>query len=404
MTQRSGPASFAILTASGPAAIAVVAVWGSAAADTLAALTGGSTPPARIPDGQFRLVRWLGPDRDTDPDTATGLAEDVLVCRFDQLSFEIHCHGGAVASRRIVRDLERLGAQESGPGEWLARSFPWPAVRCQLALARCTTVRTSELVIRQGEYWEQLVARIRAGLESGELAGVLKPVDAALAWNDGEHNRDGSPGVRFQRLLEPRSIVLFGPPNAGKSSLLNRLTGFERSIVHPEAGTTRDVVTSHSAIGGWPVVVADTAGLRDADQPVEQAGVALARSAILAAGLRLLVIDCANPPAPEAWLALVALQPDLVLANKIDLAPVPGLLGDDQPLGVSALAGHGLESLLERIESLLESRQPPAGLAVPLDQEMADWLQTMQAGLRGADTSTIRALLDRQESRAAPGP
>ncbi len=393
MTQRTSQTSFAVLTAPGPAAIAVVAVWGSAAADSLARLTGGSTPPVRIPVGQFRLVPWLGPDLDKDPDTASGLAEDVLVCRFDDQSFEIHCHGGAVASRRIVRDLERLGAQESGPGNWLARSLPWQAVRCQLAFAHCTTVRTAELVIRQGECWGQLVARIRAGLESGKFAGVLELVDAAIAWNAGEQNPDGSPCVRFQQLLEPRSIVLFGPPNAGKSSLLNRLTGFERSIVHPEAGTTRDVVTSHSAIGGWPVVVADTAGLRDAGQPVEQAGVALARSAIILAGLRLLVIDCANPPALETWHALVALQPDLVLANKVDLAPVPRLSGDLQPLGVSALAGHGIEILLDQIESLLECRQPPAGLAVPLDQEMVCWLQSMQAGLRQCDPNSIRTLL-----------
>lgn len=395
MTDAPSTASYAVLTASGPAAIAVVAVWGNSAAGLLSNLTGGNTPPERIPDCEFRLARWLGPDRVGGSKPADAPSEDVLVCRIDGQSFEVHCHGGTVATQRIARDLERLGARNESPAEWLARTMPWHAVRCQLALAACTTARTAELVLRQEDNWRRLVGQLRSGQESGVAnSRLLATIDRALEWNEAGQRSSGRKPLRLTELLAPESVILFGPPNAGKSSLLNRLAGFERSIVHPEAGTTRDLVTSQSAIDGWPVVLTDTAGLRSASQAVERAGVKLAVDAIHRAALRLLVVDCSCPPKSGEWNELLAFRPDLVLANKTDLAPVPELPGGFDPKGVSARTGAGMDELLGLIGLMLNQRQPPADLAVPLDDEMLDWLKSVQTALRLSNDGAMVALLD----------
>src|SRR5690606_34057111 len=138
------------------------------------------------------------------------------------------------------------------------------------ALERATTERVALVLLDQWQgalerQCESILARLRAG-EVDVAAQQLERLSST--WQVGRW------------LTRPARIVLTGPPNVGKSSLVNRLVGYERAIVFDEPGTTRDVVTATTAIDGWPVVLGDTAGIRDATGELEQAGIALARDAV----------------------------------------------------------------------------------------------------------------------------
>jgi tRNA modification GTPase len=375
-----------MLTPPGPAAIAVIALWGEGLAEFLPRLWPHGTA-RQIPVGEFRLVRWQGCG---DGALNSVPAEEVLLCRPDETAVEIHCHGGAIASRRIADDLARAGAVASTPDAWLARKLPWYVVRCRLALSRGTTTRMCELVMEQQRKWARLLEALQGDTPLATFSSLADRVRNGVGWSR-EPDRSGRPrSVRFSSLLEPVPVVLFGPPNAGKSSLLNRLAGYTRSIVHHEAGTTRDVVTCATAFGGWPTVLADTAGLRATSDAIEQAGVDRAQASVAAAGLRLLVIDSAEWPVDTDWQRWNALQPDLVLANKSDLQPI-GPRGPAAPvLPVSARTGEGIEALTGWLDQQLSERVPPGDLAVPLDAEMENWMGLLHEALVNHDGAAIR--------------
>src|SRR5262249_27265447 len=162
------------------------------------------------------------------------------------------------------------------------------------------------------------------------------------------HHLEDRPG---ERLREGLSIAIIGPPNAGKSSLLNLRARRAAATVSETAGTTRDVIEVHLDLGGWPVVLADTAGLRDSSDKIEQEGVRRAHARAAAADLRLLVLDASGDwkrdkqamiDAAERWNA----ANDIVVVNKVDLAPVDA--PDVVPL--SATKNLGLPDLLKRLE------------------------------------------------------
>jgi tRNA modification GTPase len=156
---------------------------------------------------------------------------------------------------------------------------------------------------------------------------------------------------RGERLREGLSIAIIGPPNAGKSSLLNLLARRDAAIVSETAGTTRDVIEVHLDLGGWPVVLADTAGLRKTSDAVEQEGVRRALARAEAADLRLLVLD-ASADWKTAMGTLTAASPrwnvahDIVVVNKVDLAPVDAV----GVVTLSATSGAGLSELLARLQ------------------------------------------------------
>jgi tRNA modification GTPase len=173
---------------------------------------------------------------------------------------------------------------------------------------------------------------------------------------------------RGERLREGLHIAIIGPPNAGKSSLLNLLARRDVAIVSETAGTTRDVIEVHLDLGGWPVVLADTAGLRDSSDVIEQEGVRRARARATEADLRLLVLDASGDwqgarrdliASTERW------DParDIVVLNKIDLAPVqPGA----EAVPLSATSGDGLPDLLGRLERSASLLMDEGAAAPPL--------------------------------------
>ena len=336
-----------LLTSEGRGAVAVVRVWGPDAV----AIADAVFRPARgrglagTPAGRLRFGR-----------VGDGLGDEVVAVVLGGASpeVEIQCHGGPAAVGLVVEALVARGARVETSDEWAARAYS-SRLKAEAAidLARAPTVRTAEILLDQAD-----------GALDRELSAVESLLrddpPAALAGLDALIGR----AAMGLRLVEGWRVVLAGRPNVGKSRLLNALVGFDRAIVDPTPGTTRDVVTARAAVAGWPIELADTAGLRPAEDAIEAAGLARARNQQAGADLVVLVLERSAPLGPDD-LGLVEAWPGaLVVANKSDLtgawdAGARGLLA------VSAERGDGIEALVEAIAGRLVLVPPPAGSGVP---------------------------------------
>jgi tRNA modification GTPase len=180
-------------------------------------------------------------------------------------------------------------------------------------------------------------------------------------------------------LTRPWQVVLAGPTNVGKSRLINAMVGYRRAIVYDGPGTTRDTLTATTALDGWPVQLADTAGLRETTDAVEMAGVAQTKRGLADADLVVLVFDV-HARGKEDHRRLKAQYPDaLIVYNKCDGAGrtnAPGPPG----LEISALTGSGVPELLDRILRLLVPQSPLPGTAIPFTQAQVDILSACQDG------------------------
>ena len=183
-----------------------------------------------------------------------------------------------------------------------------------------------------------------------------------------------------RHLTTPWRVVIAGAPNVGKSSLLNALAGYQRSIVAPTPGTTRDLVTLRLAIDGWPVEFVDTAGVRDTEERLEGQGVEQARAMAATADLCLWVLDASAPPVlPDQLGPQVRL-----LVNKVDLPPAWNRGEVDGAVGVSATTGVGLANLCEQISRWLVPEPPLPGVAMPFTSKLCQDVQSLQERLTGA--------------------
>ena len=189
-------------------------------------------------------------------------------------------------------------------------------------------------------------------------------------------------GLNFHRT---RSVVFCGRPNAGKSSLINRVLGFQRAIVNPTPGTTRDVVSEGSAVDGWPVEFSDTAGLRQTDGQIEKIGIERAVEMIDSADIVIGVID--GVEADDS----IEFEPDITVINKSDLVDTAELktiienvsvrFPDTVCLTTSAKTGSGTEELLAVIAKVLCPALPPIDQAYPVTQTQVDWLSAKRERL-----------------------
>jgi tRNA modification GTPase len=348
-----GPARVAVLTPRGRGAVAVVRVWGPRAVAVADAAFRPSRPPrlAESPRGRLRLGR-----------IGAGLGDEVVavVLDGDPPEVEVQCHGGPAPLGMVVEALVAAGAEAPADAAeaWVRDSSPSTiAALARLDLARAPTVRSAEILLDQAHGALEAEVRRLIALAPADPAAALDGLDALI----------GRAAVGL-RLVSGWRVVLAGRPNVGKSRLLNALAGYDRAIVDPTPGTTRDVVTARTACDGWPVELADTAGLRPAADPIEQAGVALARARQAAADLVLLVLD-RSEPLTVSDLALLSSHPAaLVVANKADL---PAAWTPDRPglLPVSAQRGDGLDTLLAVIAARLVPAPPPPGAAVPFRED-----------------------------------
>ncbi|MDB5370138.1 MAG: tRNA uridine-5-carboxymethylaminomethyl(34) synthesis GTPase MnmE, partial [Roseomonas sp.] len=353
---------FALASGAGRAAIAVLRLSGAGCGGVLRGLAGALPAPRQASLRRLRapgdaevldeaLVLWFpGPRSYTGEDSA-----------------ELHLHGGRAVLDGVSVALLALGARPAEPGEFTRRAFlngrmDLTAAEGIADLIDAETAAQRRQALRQaggalaGRYagWAtrltRLLAHQEAAIEFAEdglpntLEAQMREGAATLAREIRAHLDDGGRG---ERLREGLWAAIIGAPNAGKSSLLNALAGRDAAIVSAQAGTTRDVVELRLDFGGVPVLLADTAGLREAADEIEAEGVRRARRRAEEADLVIAVFAADRAPDAET-LALVA-PGVVVVANKADLTAAPATIGGVAALGVSACTGEGLPALREAL-------------------------------------------------------
>jgi tRNA modification GTPase len=245
------------------------------------------------------------------------------------------------------------------------------------------TLRTAAVLLDQYHgAFDRAVSAILAKLDAG--ATNIPELDALATFAPvGRH------------LVAPCTVVVAGPPNVGKSSLVNALAGYQRTVVSEVAGTTRDVVTVPVAFDGWPVELADTAGLRAA-AGLEAEGVERAERFIRDADLVLWVMDTTAPQ--PVWPE----QPGpLLVINKVDRPPASDLSAAPDAIRVSAATGDGVAGLAAVIARTLVPNPPPPGAAVPYTPRLGELVEAAQAELAAGRPEDAAALL---RSTVAAGP
>lgn len=376
---------FAPSTAAGRAGVAVIRLSGPAAGAALTAVGGSMLPPPR--QAVLRTIRDPADGRPIDrglvlwfPGPASFTGEDLG---------ELHLHGGRAVVGAALEALARLpGLRPAEAGEFTRRAFDngkldLSAVEGLADLIDADTEAQRRQALQQMEGglarltggWAARLTRVLAHLEAAidfveeelpaeleqatlaEAAAVAGEIAAAL---DDHH--------RGERLREGLSVVILGAPNAGKSSLLNAVARRDVAIISETAGTTRDVVEVQLDLAGYPVVLADTAGLRAmesavaagaaAQAAIEREGIARARARAAIADVTLLLVDLEaalqDASALEAVEALFDSRAILLLnkADRCDPAAVRRLcksLRDRSPIVISAKTGEGLDKALERL-------------------------------------------------------
>ena len=374
---------FALSTAPGRAGIAVLRISGLEAGAALLALAGRRPAPRRATRARFA-------------DPASGEAiDDGLMLLFPAPNSltgedvaELQVHGSRAVVAALLAVLGRLpGLRLAEPGEFTRRAFENGKLDLTEAegvadLVAAETAAQRRQALRQlagdlgrlYEGWRERLLRSLAELEAeidfpeeGLPPDLRRRVAAEVAALRGEIAAHLADAHRGERLRDGIAVAIIGPPNAGKSSLMNALARREVAITAASAGTTRDVIEVALDLGGYPVVLADTAGLREAAEDVEAEGVRRARARAEAADLRLVVLDASREPEAESLAGLIDADA-LIVANKIDIAGADGgwadALGAGPALRLSVRTGAGMEALLRRLEIEVARRFEPG--AAPL--------------------------------------
>ncbi|CAA7621977.1 tRNA uridine-5-carboxymethylaminomethyl(34) synthesis GTPase MnmE [Magnetospirillum sp. UT-4] len=358
---------FALASARGRAGIAVFRLSGPAAGPALATLSGKPLPEPR----KARLVRLGHGGEAIDdgialwfPGPASFTGEDVA---------ELHVHGGRAVAAALAEALLDLGLRPAEAGEFSRRAFLAgkldltraeaiaDLVEAETAAQRRQALRQLDGgLMRLADGWRERLIRAIALTEAaidfsdeGIPDGVIDEAATLAAALAAELTAHLSADHRAERLRDGIDVAILGAPNAGKSSLLNAIAGRDVAIVSETAGTTRDVIEVHLDLGGWPVVLADTAGLREAAEAVEAEGIRRALARAEAADLKLAVFDGTRLPEMDAATRAILDGDTLVVVNKSDLAPSPA---DPPALMVSARTGEGLDGLLTALTAAVASR------------------------------------------------
>ena len=357
---------YALSSGSPPAAIGVVRISGPRAAAALTVVAG------RVPEARrASSVRLRDPVSGETLDNALALFFPGPASATGEDVAELHVHGGRAVVTGVLRALERVeGLREAQPGEFTRRGFENGRIDlaeaeglADLLSAETDSQRRSALALaggalsRQVADWQEAILALSAQLEAaidfadeGDVAEevslkgsvtlekLLLELEAALARPTAERLREG---VR---------VAIAGPPNAGKSSLLNWLAGRRAAITSAIAGTTRDLVEAPTAIGGAPFLLIDTAGLREAEDEVETIGVERAREALAASDLVLWLGDPDECPDPER---------SIIVQSKIDLdgrSAHPAIAAH-----VSAETGEGMDALVALLIARARQLLPQEG-------------------------------------------
>jgi tRNA modification GTPase len=369
---------FALASAPGRAGVAVMRLSGAAARTALERIAGGVPPPRRAVRRAF-----------VDPATAEVIDEGLVLFFPAPKSFtgedvaEFHLHGSRAVVAALMAVLAAMpGLRLAEPGEFTRRAFEHGKLDLTAAegvadLVAAETAAQRRQAIRQlggalgrlYEDWRSRLLRALAYIEAeidfpdeGLPDGLWQEVRGTATALRSEIAAHLADGHRGERLRDGVSVAIIGPPNVGKSSLMNALARRDVAITSAVAGTTRDIIEVALDLGGYPIVLADTAGLREAGDSIEEEGVRRARARAAAADLRLLVLDATNPA-----LDIAAPQLDrdtIVILNKVDLEPSDGGnwadgLGAGPALRLSALTGAGMSELLARLQQEVAARFAP---------------------------------------------
>ena len=364
---------FALASGKGRAGIAVIRLSGRAAGAALKSLGNDDLPMPRqakwtslinsqgdvLDDG---LVLWF-------PAPASFTGEDVV---------ELHVHGGTAVINALQLALSALaGLRPAEPGEFSRRAFENGKMDLTAAegladLIEAETEAQRKQARRQSrgelgrlyESWRDCLIRAQALSEADidfsdedipdDLVGEARSIATQMAKDIAVHLDDAHRGERLRAGLY---LAIIGPPNAGKSSLLNRLAKRDAAIVSDIAGTTRDVIDVHLDLGGYPVIAADTAGLREARDSIETEGVRRARERAEDADMKLAVFDASDLQAAAELdpLTLELIDSNtLIILNKCDEphGALPDQVKNRPVLVLSAKTGEGFDALLVALQSL----------------------------------------------------
>ena len=375
--------AYAVLTPPGRGGIAVIRCIGPGAAGALEACfrppsnADFGTPHSPLPSfGCLAYGHVLdGQGRPLD---------EIILYRQAQDRFEVNCHGGPAAVKAVSARLAELGLEPVSADRLLELEGAAPLVRqARAALRSARTPAAARVLLDQlNGALEAAVRRADAALAAGRTPEALRTLDELLRrWRClGRH------------LADPPRIVIAGRPSCGKSTLVNRLLGAERVITSAVPGTTRDFVDAEASLEGLPVVLVDTAGLRQTTEAVEREGVERARGQLARAAVVVYLLDATRGAAPDDRAAIAALGSRAVCSwNKADL--VRGPLGEPASLAISALTGQGVGALVAAILEKLDHRAAAPGEAVPFAAAQAEALEAARAAASGDPVRARQRLL-----------
>jgi tRNA modification GTPase len=383
-------------------------------ADTIFALSSGRPPAAvsiiRISgplahEAGVRLAKDLPNRRQAALRTlcsADGnILDEAMVLRFDRPAsstgedvVEFQCHGGRAIVDAVLAELASIeGLRAAVPGEFTRRAFENGRIDlteaeglADLLEAETESQRKAALALAGGglrreiEIWQEVVVQLSARAEAAidyvdeddvEADPLLRSDCAALA----EELSALIERPRVEPLKDGVRVVVAGPPNAGKSSLINAIAGQERAIVTEIPGTTRDHIEVPLSIAGVPILLTDTAGLRDATEPVERIGVDRARSLVKGADVLVWMGEPDDAP-PVSRLIRVHGRSDLPNREEAPHGSLP----------VSSVTGSGLKALLEHVGALVRAMLPSEG-AVALNRRQAIHIEEARDALCSAAAS-----------------
>jgi tRNA modification GTPase len=388
-------------TPPGRSALAIVRIDGPDSNSILTAITQSALP-------QVRIAIFTHIYKDADP------LDECIAIRYEAPhSFtgndlvELTLHGNPLIVERVIARCVELGARIAQPGEFTERAVLNGKIDLVQAesIADLINARTALQAKLSLSNLDGMLSRKAAAVRQ-TLLEVIARLEAALDFSeegyefithDEARSRVGGALEQLEVMAETYrrgratttglSAVILGRPNAGKSTLLNRLVGSDRAIVTPIPGTTRDIVRETIEIGGLPVTIADTAGLRHSDDVVEGIGIERARQAASHADVILYLVDSAVGMTGEDRRELATLENVLLVFTKSDLAAQSGL-------SISAVSDSGMAELLSRLDELVRDQFAASeGALVNERQRLA--VDEAVSGLRAA-LETLALGLDEQ--------
>ena len=416
----------ALASGRGRAGVAVIRISGPAAGSLLEQMAGVVPAPRVAARAALRdprsgqvlddgLVLWF-------PAPASYTGEDVA---------ELHVHGGAaVVSAALNALCARQGVRIAEPGEFTRRAF----LNGKLDLVQAEAVADlvdAETEEQRRQALSQLEGRLSAIYDSWRvrLRDALAHLEAVIDFPDeelpedlissirqnlgellGELTAHLEDGRRGERLRDGLCVVIAGAPNVGKSSLLNALARRDAAIVSERAGTTRDVVEVRLDLGGLPVIVADTAGLREGRDEIESEGIRRALARAETADLRIVMVEASPAIKPDSRIRSLLDEDAMVVVNKIDLHEVaPGTRVEGRQVWpMSVTAGTGLDSFLDALEKRVERRMGRGESPVITRErhrssieETAACLRRFMAGSENGEMTNARLELVAEDLRLA---